>query len=63
MVMEGGMVRCIDDLNGMGWMISGWGSRGRSIGCQVASHTSGHVAMVICTMILERESERVRERM
>lgn len=45
MVME--MVRCIDDLNGVGWMISG-----RGIG-----HTGSHVAMMICTMILERKRD------
>ena len=48
MVME--MVRCIDDLNGVGWMISG-----RDI-----SYTSSQIAMMICTMILERERERER---
>ena len=55
MVMERGVIRCIDDLNGMGWMISGWESRGRGIGRQVAGYTSGHVAMMISTVILERE--------
>ena len=57
MVMERGVIRCIDDLNGVGWMISGWGRRGRGISGQVIGHTSGHIAMMICTMILERERE------
>ena len=47
MVME--MVRCIDDLNGVGWMISG-----RGIG-----YASSQIAMMICTMILERRDDNI----
>ena len=47
MVME--MVRCIDDLNGVGWMISGRG----------ISYASSQITMMICTMILERRDDNI----